>query len=152
MTDDFDRANDHVPDDRDRQQNTSARRSSTQGLPELVSAVYEQAPAPVRMKFIEYLLTPVGPLALVAIANGSFAHFLYRLGGGAVRPSLDDTARITSSHILELARHLERCSPEVLLRIGSLITEGSSQFATVGGWALLIGLIDWMRRQGDYRN
>src|SRR5207244_11865128 len=79
--------------------------SSTDGLPELVSAAYERAPTPVRTKFIEYLLGPLGPLALVAIANGAFGHLLYRLRRDAVAISLDDAARITSKHILELARY-----------------------------------------------
>jgi hypothetical protein len=125
---------------------------STEGLPELVAAAYERAPTPVRTKFIEYLLGPLGPLALVAIANGAFGHLLYRLRRGAVPISLDDAARITSNHILELARYLEQCSPDALLRIASLITERPGAFVTIGGSALLIGLIDWMRRQDGPRN
>jgi hypothetical protein len=149
MTDEFDDSYDHVRDERDRQQRVMAGSSSTHGLPELVSAAYEQAPTPVRTKFIEYLLGPVGPLALVAIGNGAFGHLLYRLRRDAVPISLDDAARITSNHILELARYVEQCSPEVLLRIGSLIAERPSEFVTIGGSALLIGLIEWMRRQSD---
>jgi hypothetical protein len=152
MTNEFDGANDQAPDETQWRHRSTAKCTSTHGLPELVSAAYEQGPTPVRMKFIEYLLTPVGPLAMLAIADGAFAHLPYRLEGDTVRISLDDTARITSSHILELARYLEQCSPEALLRIGSLIAEGPSRFVTIGGSALLIGLIDWMGRQGDYCN
>jgi len=123
--------------------------SSTQALPDLVSAAYEQAPTPVRPKFIEYLLGPVGPLALVAIGNGAFGHLLHRLRRDAVTVSLDDAARITSNHILELARYVEQCSPEVLLRIASFIAERPSEFVTIGGSALLINLVEWMRRQSD---
>ena len=125
--------------------------SSLQKLPELVSAAYEQAPPPVRTKFIEYLLGPVGPLALLAIANGAFAHLLYRLKRDAVPISLDDVARITSNHVLELARYVQQCSPEALLPITSLIGERPIEFVTIGGSALLIGLMDWMRRQVDER-
>ncbi len=79
MTVEFDDSCDQAPDERDRQYHLMAECSSTHGLPELVSAAYEQAPTPVRTKFIEHLLRPVGPLALVAIANGAFGHLLYRL-------------------------------------------------------------------------
>src|SRR5207253_11071161 len=115
---------------------------ATYSIPELVSAVYEKAPAPLRTKLLEYLLRPVGPLALVAIANGAFGHLLYRLRRDAVAISLDDAARITSKHILELARYVEQCSPNALLRITSLITERPGAFVTIGGSALLISLID----------
>jgi len=104
---------------------------ATYSIPELVSAVYEKAPAPLRTKLLEYLLRPVGPLALVAIATGAFGHLLYRLRRDAMPISLDDAARITSGHVLELARYVEQCSPHVLLRIGSLIA-ASPMVATIG--------------------
>jgi hypothetical protein len=152
MTVDFDETNDEEPNESDRRQCAVAGSGSTDGLPELVAAAYERAPTPVRTKFIEYLLGPLGPLAVVAIANGAFGHLLHRLRRDAVPISLDDAARVTSSHILELARYVEQCSPDALLRITSLITERPGAVVTIGGSALLIGLIDWMRRQDDHRN
>src|SRR6266446_5318788 len=94
---------------------------SAYDIPELVCAVYETAPVPLRTKLLECLLRPVGPLALVAIAAGAFGHLLYRLRRDAMPISLDDLARITPGHVLELTRYVEQCSPHVLLRIGSLI-------------------------------
>ena len=122
-----------------------AEAGSTRGLPELVSSTYDRAPAPVRTKLIEYLLGPVGPLPLITIANGAFAHFLYRVEGNAVPVSVDDAAAITSSHVLELARYLEQCSPEVLLRIGRLIAEGPADLFTIAGSAVFVGRLDRMR-------
>jgi hypothetical protein len=119
---------------------------SNAGIPELVSQVYEQAPAPLRAKLLECLLGPVGPLALVAIAAGVFGRFMYRLTGDAVPISLDDAARITSNHVLELARYVEQCSPDALLRIGSLITASPIGMATISGSALLIALNAFRRR------
>jgi len=113
------------------------------GIAELVSQVYDQAPAPLRAKLLECLLRPVGPLALVAIAAGAFGRFLHRLSGDAVPISLDEAARITSSHVLELARYVEQCSPAALLRIGSLIADRPVGFATLSGSALLIALSVW---------
>ena len=109
-----------------------AEAGSARGLPELVSSTYDRAPAPVRTKLIEYLLGPVGPLPLIAIANGAFVHF-------------DDAATITSSHVLELARYVEQCSPEVLLQIGWLIAERPADLFTIAGSALFVGLLDWIR-------
>jgi len=114
-------------------------------IPELVSEVYGQAPAPLRAKLLECLLMPVGPLALVAIATGAFSRFLYRLRGEAAPISLDEAARITSAHVLELARYVEQCNPHVLLRIGSLIADNPLGLATLSGSALLLAL-------GAFRN
>jgi hypothetical protein len=114
-------------------------------IPELVSQVYEQAPAPVRARLLETLLGPVGPLALVAIGAGAFARFMNRLQGDASPLSLEDVARITAGHVLELARYVEQCSPHVLLRIGSLISNTPLGVATLSGSALLIALQVWRR-------
>jgi len=116
-------------------------------IPELVSEVYKQAPAPLRAKLLECLLRPVGPLALVAIAAGAFGRFLHRLTGDAVPISLDDAARITSDHVLELARYVQQCSPHALLQIGSLIADRPIGFASISGSALLLALGVWRRRE-----
>jgi len=94
----------------------------------------------VRTKLLECLLRPVGPLALVAIASGAFGHLLYRLRHDAEPIALHQVARITSDHVLELARYVEQCSPHVLARIGSLIAGSPLGIATIGGSALLFAL------------
>jgi len=112
-------------------------------IPELVSEIYGKSPAPLRTKLLECLLRPVGPLALVAIATGAFSHLLHRLTRDASPISLDEAARITSEHVLELARYVEQCSPHELLRIGSLIAANPMAVATMGGSALLLALGAW---------
>jgi hypothetical protein len=111
-----------------------------QGVPELVSQVYHQAPMRLRTKLLECLLRPVGPLALVTIAAGAFGRFLYRLRRNAMPISIEDAARITSDHVLELARYVEQCSPDALLRFGALIAGHPLGFATLSGSALLMAL------------
>jgi hypothetical protein len=109
-------------------------------IPELVSQVYHQAPAFLRAKLLECLLRPVGPLALVAIATGAFARFLYRLHGNAMPIRIEDAARVTSEHVLELARYVEQCSPDTLRQLGSLIADRPIGLATISGSALLMAL------------
>jgi len=113
---------------------------TTNNIPELVSDVYDKAPAPLRTKLLECLLGPVGPLALVAIATGAFGHLLYRLRQDGMPISLDDAARITSNHVLELARFVEQSSPDALLQLGSLIADSPIGVATMSGSALLLAL------------
>jgi len=116
-------------------------------IPELVSEVYEQAPATLRAKLLECLLIPVGPLALLAVGAGAFARFFNRLQGDAQPISLDDAARISSAQVLELARYVEQCNPHVLLRLGTLIADTPVAMATLSGSALLIALRVWRSRR-----
>jgi hypothetical protein len=63
--------------------------------------------------------------------------------------SLDDVARITSDQVLDLARYVEQCSPAVLLRLGTLVSQSPMAVATLSGSALLIALQVWRRRRRD---
>ena len=117
--------------------------AAEQRIPELVSEIYDKAPAPLRTKLLECLLRPVGPLALVTIATGAFRHLLHRLTAESTPISLDDAARITSEHVLELARYVEQCSPHELVRVASLIDGSSLAVATMSGSALLLALGAW---------
>ncbi len=122
---------------------------SGQGIPELISQVYNQAPAFLRAKLLEFLLRPVGPLAIVTIAAGAFGRFLYRLQRDAMPISIEDAARITSDHVLELARYLEQCSPDTLLQLGSLIGDSPIGLATISGAALLMAMSLPKRREQE---
>jgi hypothetical protein len=85
----------------------------------------DTAISPVRAKLIEYLLEPVGPLGLVAIAAGTFGVALHRGGYKRLVVSLDDAARISAEQILELARYVEQCNPHTLQQIASLLASPS---------------------------
>jgi|SRR5882757_966975 len=113
---------------------------SAPDIPELISAVYDEAPASLRTRLLEHLLRPLGPLALVGIAAGAFGHLLYRLRHDAVHISPGDTRRITSQQVLELTRYVQQCSPDALSQIGALIADGPTDVATMSGAALLIAL------------
>ncbi len=125
---------------------------TAESIPELVSQVYHQAPVRLRARLLECLLRPVGPLALVTIAAGAFARFMYRLQRDAMPIPLDDAARISSDHVRELARYVEQSSPDVLLQFGALITDRSLGFASISGSALLIALSLVKLREADIRD
>lgn len=117
--------------------------ASPQNIPNLLAELYSEAPERLRPKLLESLLRPVGPLAIVTIASGAFAHMLYRLRINGASVSLDDAARITSGHVLQLARYVEQCSPHALMRIGSLISSNPVCLSTMSGSALLVALSAW---------
>jgi hypothetical protein len=113
---------------------------SALNVPELVSAVYEEAPAPLRIRLLECLVRPLGPLALVAIAGGAFAHLLYRLRRNAAPISPNDANRVTPDQVLELTNFVEQCSPDALLHVGALIADRPLAAVTMRGTTLLTAL------------
>ena len=140
MTDEFENAIDQDGAAVARRAAVATGGESTHSIPELVCELYKDAPPPLRTKLLECLLRPVGPLAIVTIATGAFAHLLYRLRLNGVPISLDDVARISSAHVLELARFVEQSSPPALLQIGSMIAGTPIGVASVSGSALLVAL------------
>jgi hypothetical protein len=120
--------------------------AQTEAIPELVSALYETAPATLRTQLLECLLRPVGPLAIVTISAGAFAHLLYRLRLHGVPLTHDEAARVQPEHVVELARYVAQASPDTFLRMGSLVADNPLGMATVAGTALLAALGAWRRR------
>ncbi len=119
----------------------------TANIPDLLAGLYNEAPATLRPTLLEYLLRPVGPLAIVTIASGAFAHLLYRLRFHGAPISLDDAARVSADHVFQLARFVEQCSPHALMRMGTLIAGNPVFVASVSGSALLVALGAWRRRR-----
>ena len=115
-------------------------------IPELIADVYAQSATGLRARLIECLLRPVGPLALVTIAAGSFGAFLHRSRQRALAVSLDDAARISADQMLELARYVEQLSPDTFQQIGSLLADNPITAASVSSSLLLLALRAWRRR------
>jgi hypothetical protein len=115
-------------------------------LPELVADVYRSATAPLRAILLECLLLPIGPLALVVIAAGTFGEFLHR--GSPMRPEVspEDATRVSADQMLELARFVEQRNPEAFQQIASLMAEHPLGTAGVGTSVALMALQAWRRR------
>ena len=127
---------------------TAARQPRPPGMPipELIAEVYAQSATGLRARLIECLLRPVGPLALVTIAAGTFGAFLHRGRQRSVAVSLEDAARISADQMLELARYVEQLSPDTFQQIGSLLADNPIIAASVSSSLLLLALRAWRRR------
>jgi hypothetical protein len=112
-------------------------------LPSLIAEFYDQAPSAVRLRLLDGLLKPVGPLALVAIAAGAFASLLPTTRWGGVRATLDDAMRISAAHVLELARYVEQKSPDVLWQLPGLLDDGQWLAGSIGGALLVLTMRRW---------
>jgi hypothetical protein len=117
-------------------------------LAPLVADVFAKAPPPQRVRLLNGLLRPVGPLALVAIAAGAFASLLpvTRWRGASV--TLDDAMRFSAGQVLELARYVEQKSPESLAQLPELLGDSPLWATSLSGALLLLALRAWRRRSG----
>jgi hypothetical protein len=123
----------------------------SQTIPELaplVADVFAEAPPPQRVRLLNGLLQPVGPLALVAIAAGAFASLLPATRWHAASATLDDALRLTAGQVLELARYVEQKSPESLLQSAALLADSRLGVSTISGALLLLALQAWRQRAG----
>ena len=116
-------------------------------LPPLIADFYAEAPPSLKLRLLDNLLRPVGPLALVAIAAGAFGSLLPSARWRAVTVTLDDVARISAAQVLELARYVEQKSPDVLLQLPRLLGDSPLAAGTVSGALLLLVLSHWNRRR-----
>jgi len=116
-------------------------------LAPLVADFYAQAPVTVRVRLLQVLLKPVGPLALVAIAAGAFGRLLPSTRWQAAQITAEDALGIRAEDVLELARYVEQKCPEWLAQLPT--TVGSSQLwmASVSGALLLVALKAWNGRR-----
>ena len=127
-------------------------RAAHQGppIPELVAEVYRSARPRQRARLLEYLLRPVGPLGLVAIAAGAFGTILQRGGYRQLAVVPEDAARISPDHMRELAQYLEQAYPESLLQIAPILADNASGVTAGVAVTLLLALQAWRRRlKGD---
>ncbi len=117
-------------------------------LAPLVADLFAKAPPPQRLRLLNGLLRPVGPLALVAIAAGAFGNLLPSTQWRMVSATLDDAMRLTAGQVLELARYVEQKSPEAFARLPELLPDSPLWVGSLSGALLLLALQTWRRRSG----
>jgi hypothetical protein len=83
-------------------------------LAPLVAAMYDRATPPQRLRLLNALLRPLGPMALVTVAAGAFAGLLPDDRWREAEASLEDTKRVSVTQVLALADYVAQKSPETL--------------------------------------
>lgn len=121
----------------------------TPELAPLVARFYAEAPLALRVRLLNGLLRPVGPLALVVLAAGAFGRLLPSEAGArwhGAAADLGDALRIDASQVLELARYVEQKCPEWLAQLPAMAGESPAWAASVSGVLLLAALRRWQAR------
>jgi hypothetical protein len=83
-------------------------------LAPLVAAMYDQANPQQRLRLLNALLRPLGPMALVTVAAGAFAGLLPDDRWREAEASLEDTKRVSVTQVLALADYVAQKSPQTL--------------------------------------
>jgi len=103
-----------------------------------VGHIYRSAPQPLRGRILVCLLRPVGPLAMLAIAAGTFARHMRPQGGSDLQFDVDDVAEHTLGQIADLTEFVQQVSPETLDRLSTLLMDNPAGLAGFGAAAVLV--------------
>lgn len=106
----------------------------------LVARLYDEAPLSLRVRLLNGLLKPVGPLALVALAAGAFGPLLTGTRWRGAVADLGDALRLDAAQVLELARYVEQKAPEWLFRLPELAGDHPLWAVSLSGALLLAAL------------
>ncbi len=108
---------------------------------QLVGEVYAQAPAPDRSRLLEYLLKPLGVLALVAVADGIFAKIRFRGGWNDLHVRLDDVNRVQPGDVTALVDRVQQVSGDAVDGLASIVSASPVIMATSAAAALLVAIL-----------
>lgn len=89
---------------------------------------------------LEFLLRPLGVLALVAIADGVFAKIRFRSGWPDLHVSLEDANRVQRDDIAQLVDHVQHVSIDAIDGLAGIVAS-SPVIASSAAAALLVAML-----------
>ncbi len=109
-------------------------------LPQLVGQVYATAPAPERSRLLEFLMRPLGVLALVAVADGIFARIRFGSGWPDPHVALEDANRVQAGDIAQLVDRVQLVSSDAIDGLTAIVA-GSPVIASSAAAAILVAML-----------
>jgi hypothetical protein len=91
-------------------------------IPELVGKIYDAAPATERCRILDYLIQPLGALALVGVCNGIFTRIWFRSGWNGFHVQPDDAQSVQGIDVMSLADYVQQSNGETINGLASLLT------------------------------
>ena len=90
-------------------------------IPQLVGKVYDTASTSERCRMLEYLMKPLGALALVTVCNGIFTKIWFRSGWHDLHIRPEDVQTIRGSDVISLVEYVQQASAETIDGLASLL-------------------------------
>lgn len=114
--------------------------ATPQSLAGIVAHAFARLGLAQRAGVLQRLLQPVGPMALAVLGGGVFAKYVLQARGPQITLSLEDVARITSRHIVELVRYVEQSNPLLLQELVAALARDPKLMAALGASLAAIAL------------
>ncbi len=111
-----------------------------QMLAQLVAKVFEGAPTALRVQMLEHLLSPVGVVALMTIANGLFTRLRFRGGWPDTHLRVEDVHTVRSEDVMALVLHMAPSHGAVLNALADVLL-ARPQMAGSGAAAVLLAIL-----------
>jgi hypothetical protein len=106
-------------------------------IPELVGKIYDASPTTERCLMLDYLIKPLGVLALVGVSNGIFTKIWFRNGWHNFHIRPEDAQAVQVIDVISLVDYVQQCSVETINGLASLLTT-SPMFVYSAGVAILV--------------
>jgi hypothetical protein len=91
-------------------------------IPELVGKIYDAAPTTERCRMLDYLIKPLGALALVGVCNGIFTKIWFRSGWHDFHISREDAQTVQGIDVISLVDYVQQTGAETINGLASLLT------------------------------
>ncbi len=91
-------------------------------IPQLVGKIYHAAPASERCRMLDYLIKPLGALALVGVCNGIFTKIWFRNGWHDFHVGPEDVQIVQAIDVISLVDYVQQTSAESINGLASLLT------------------------------
>jgi len=116
-------------------------------IPQLVSQVYDSAPAAARRQLLGHLLgrlrQPLGLLSLCAVANGVFAKIWFHKGWQNLQ--IEDTEIVRASDVAVLVDYLEQVSVETVDGLAQMVAASPVMAGSAAAAVLVAALVQRAR-------
>lgn len=107
-------------------------------LPQLVGEVYKAAPAPEKLRLLEFLLPTLGVMPLIVIANGLFARLRLRDGWSSYHARLDDVQQVQASDIVSLVERVQMAGSQALDGLAQTLSSSPVLAASAAAGILIV--------------
>ncbi len=101
-------------------------------IADTIARAVTAAATPLRVRLLQGLLAPIGPLAMAVLAHGAFAKYVASARRWPLPISADDAERVTSVQLCDLVGYVEQADPGALVQVVGLLAQDPAAAAAAG--------------------
>lgn len=110
-------------------------------IPEVVGKIYDLAPANERCRMLEFLLKPLGALALVGVCNGLFTKIWFRSGWHDLHIRPEDAQSVQDIHVRTLVEYIQQASADTIRGLATMLASSPLMMYSVAAAVLVTILV-----------